>query len=99
MFNKEDKTMRELIKSVAEVISDLQTLNLLKKKNVTTTINIDEQTKKYILTVEVIASEEVVHLSLEMFQKFRDYGYVINVKENNRKNPVYSILAVNFYEQ
>ena len=91
--------MRELIKSVAEVISDLQTLNLLEKKNVTTTINIDEQTKKYILTVEVIASEEVVHLSLEMFQKFGDYGYVMNVKENNRKNPVYSILAVNFYEQ
>ena len=99
MFNKEDKNMREIIKNVAEVISDLQTLNLLEKKNVTTTINIDEQTKKYILTVTVIVSEEILHLCLEMFQKLRDYGYVMNVKENNRNDPLHSILAVNFYAQ
>ena len=91
--------MRELIKNVAEVIRDLQTLNLLKKKNVTTTIKIDEQTKKYIVTVTVIVSEEILHVCLEMFQTLRNYGYVMNVKENNRSNPRHSILTVNFYEQ
>lgn len=91
--------MREIIKNVAEVIGDLQKVNLLEKKNVRSTINIDEQTKKYILTVTVIVSEEILHLCLEMFQKLRDYGYVVNVKENNRNDPLNSILTVNFYEQ
>ena len=36
--------MRGLIKNVAGVIGDLQTLNLLEEKNVTTTIELNEQT-------------------------------------------------------
>lgn len=82
--------MKQLIKSVAEVIADLQTLNLLEKKNVTTTVKLDEES----LTVTVIVAEEVLHLCLEMFKSLRDYGYVMSVKENNRNDPSNSILTV-----
>lgn len=88
--------MRELIKNVAEVIRDLQTLNLLEKKNVTTTIELNEQTRKYILTVKVTATEDTLDLCLEMFQQLRDLGYLMGVKENNRRN---GILSVCFYER
>lgn len=87
--------MRELIKKVAEVIRDLQTLNLVEKKNVTTTIKIGDRPCKYILTVKVIAPEDTLDLCLEMFQKLRHLGYQMAVKENNRCN---GILSVCFYE-
>lgn len=82
--------MKQLIKSVAEVIADLQTLNLLEKKNVTTTVNLVEES----LTVTVIVAEEVLYLCLEMFQSLRDYSYVMSVKENNINDPSNSILTV-----
>ena len=81
---------------VAETIRDLQTLRLLEKKDITTTVELDEQTHKYKLTVNVTASTEVIlDLCLESFQQIRQVGYIIGVKENNRKK---WILSVSFYE-
>lgn len=91
--------MRELIKNVAEVISNLQTLNLLEKDNVTTALNVDQRNQKYILTVTVIVPEDILYLCLELFQNLRNDGLVMGVKENNRTDPLHSVLAVNFYEQ
>ena len=88
--------MRELIKNVAEVIRDLQTLNLLEKKNVTTTIELDEKTTKYILTVKVTATEDTRDLCLEMFQRLRVFGYLMRLKEHDRRN---GILTLCFYER
>lgn len=96
MFNKEEKIMGGIINHVAKVISDLQTLNLLKKKDVTTTISIDEYTKKSILAVKILGSEEIVKLCLEKFKELASFTCKVDVKENNRENPAHSILIVSF---
>ena len=90
--------MRGLIKNVAGVIGDLQTLNLLEEKNVTSTIELNEQTAKYILNVKVVGTVDVLELCLEMFQSLRKDGYVMSIKENNKNDPLNSELAVKFYE-
>ena len=90
--------MRGLIKNVAGVIGDLQALNLLEEKNVTSTIELNEQTAKYILNVKVVGTVDVLELCLEMFQSFRKDGYVMSIKENNKNDPLNSELAVKFYE-
>ena len=86
--------MREIIKNVAELISNLQILNIIKKKkDITTTIILDEQTKKYILTVTVIVSENISSLCLEMFQTLIDYGYVMSIDN------LHTSISVKIYEQ
>lgn len=85
--------MREIIKNVAELISNLQTLNIIEKKDITTTIILDEQTKKYILTVTVIVSENISSLCLEMFQTLIDYGYVMSIDN------LHTSISVKIYEQ
>ncbi len=62
--------MRELIKDVAEVISNLVTLNLLCKKDIETAIKLNPTTKKNEMAVTVyIANQELLCLCLELFQE------------------------------
>lgn len=61
--------MRELIKEVAEVIRDLQTLGLVEKKDVISKLKIDGETKKYVLEVCLSVPNEVAYFCLEEFKQ------------------------------
>lgn len=89
--------MREIIKNVAEVVSNLRILNLVEENNVSAKLEFDEQVNtKLILTVTVVTSVEVTNMCLEMFQKLY---CVMSVEEYNMQDPLHSSLTVKFYEK
>lgn len=88
--------MRELIKKVAEIIRDLETLNLVQKNNITTTLKIDENNYKYILTVRFTATDYIIlDLCQNMFQKLVRTGYTMSVTECHRAD---GVLSIAFFE-
>ena len=96
--------MGEIIKSVAEVIRDFQTINLLDSRNIKSNIKIDKATKKRILSIDFHGPARAVDFCVTELQKLRDNGAVMDVQEKSRRdwsgNGVVSVeLTVNFYEQ
>ena len=89
--------MRELIRDVAEVTSNLVTLNLLDRGDVVTKISLNSKTKKNQMAVTVyVDNQEILCLCLELFQELRaKNGHPMGVLEND----LCSKLTVEFYEQ
>ncbi len=88
--------MRELIRDVAEVISNLVTLGLLNKINIVTQTSLNPQTKKYQMEVSFyVTNQEILDLCLKLFQELgEENGHSMKILKND-----YCPLTVEFYEQ
>lgn len=64
--------MRELIASVASILNDLETLKLLEKKNLDTSVEMDANTHKYVLIVSIQSDDDILSFYLEIFRTIRD---------------------------
>ena len=63
--------MRELIASVASILNDLETLKLLEKKNLDTSVEMDANTHKYVLIVSIQSDDDILSFYLEIFRLVR----------------------------
>lgn len=91
----EVKTMGEIIKGVAEVIQSFLTINLLDPRNVLSTLDFDEISRKRVLSVKLKGSFWVLITCMGELNKLRDKDFAMNVAINESRLE----LIANFYEQ
>lgn len=87
--------MRKLLKEIAAIMRDLETLNMVKRNSIFTALKMESN--KYTLTITMYAAKEIVNLSLGMFQELKESGYVMVVEQNIQDDPYCCVLCVKFY--
>lgn len=91
--------MRKLIKDVAEVVADFQTLGLLEKKNVKSLITKESITQKRILMVQVVGKKENLKLCLEMLENLADTGHGVSIHTIPTSSANRCMFVAKFYEK
>ena len=88
---------RKFFKDLAETMSSLNALNMV--KNINTELKTDEITKKQVLEISVVGPENVLYLCLKMLKDINNSGFKLTFQKVDSNNPNNSILTVKFFEQ